>query len=85
MILNATEEMVSAGAELGRIAVGCKQYGLVCTPIDEFNKFTFAIAIVGMIIGAICILMYQYTRRKGKERIAAQEAAGKREEAEGNK
>ena len=59
--------------ELSNIALGCSKYGLVCTQQGEFDKFAIAICIFGMLLGAICILMFQYTRKKAEEKIATDE------------
>lgn len=60
--------------ELGQVAIGCQKFGLVCTPTDEFNRFTIWIAIIGIILGVIFTLLFQYTRKKTKEKIAKVEA-----------
>lgn len=70
--LDMSQEGIS---ELSNIALGCSKYGLVCTQQGEFDKFAIAICIFGMLLGAICILMFQYTRKKAEEKIAAAELA----------
>lgn len=69
-------------SELGDIAVACQKYNLVCTEQAEFTKYTYAIAIFGMILGVICILLYQYTRKKAAEIVAKKEADEAAEEAD---
>jgi len=54
--------------ELATIAVGCQKFGLVCTEQAEFDKYTIVIGIVGMIIGALSLLLSQYLRRRNAEK-----------------
>lgn len=68
--------------ELSAIAIGCNNYNLVCTTQPEFDKYTYAIAIVGMILGVVCILVFQYVRKKAADKIAAVEAKAAADEAE---
>ena len=54
--------------ELATIAVGCQKFGLVCTEQAEFDKYTIVIGLVGMVIGALSLLLSQYLRRRAKEK-----------------
>ena len=54
--------------ELATIAVGCQKFGLVCTEQAEFDKYTIVIGIVGMIIGALSLLLSQYLHRRNAEK-----------------
>jgi len=61
----------SAATELGKVAVACQKYGLVCTTQPEFDKFTYVVGGIGIIIGIVCCLAFQWTRKKAAEKIAA--------------
>jgi predicted histidine transporter YuiF (NhaC family) len=59
--------------ELANVATSCKLYGLICTPYQEYQKFTVWIAVFGMIVGVICMWLFQYTRRKMAEKEQEEE------------
>jgi energy-converting hydrogenase Eha subunit A len=50
--------------ELATIAVGCQKFGLVCTEQAEFDKYTIVIGLIGMVIGALSVLLSQYLRKR---------------------
>lgn len=56
------------------------KYQATCVLNSTLNEYAVIIAIIGMILGIIFTLVFQYTRRKMKERIEAAE----REEANEN-
>jgi len=53
---------------LGSCLSTLKDMGVVCTYSAELDKFAAVCMILGMAIGAICVLVFQYTRRKIQER-----------------
>lgn len=55
--------------ELATIAIGCQKFGLICTEQAEFDKYTAVIGLFGIIVGMFSLYLFQYMRRKTKERI----------------
>ena len=58
--------------ELATVAIGCQKFGLICTERAEFDKYTMVIGLVGMVIGMVSLLLFQYMRKRTKEKMKKQ-------------
>ena len=43
---------------------------LIITPIDEFNKTVFVVAVIGAVIGVLAWELFKYMYRYGQQRTA---------------
>lgn len=57
------------------------QYDATCVLQTTLDQYAIILTVIGMVLGVACTLLFQYTRRKAREKIEQAEYARQLKEA----